>query len=92
MLLIVPILVWCSLLTKRGWFWTLYFGGFALYFCYRTLRLLAVARTTEAPIAFARFDRESQCLSTHDLFGLHRRRHSFSAIGAVQLVSAVGKT
>jgi hypothetical protein len=59
---------------------------------YLMLRQLIPARPTEAPTARACFDREFQYLSTRNSFGLNLMRHPLGEIGAVQLVSAAGKT
>jgi hypothetical protein len=90
-LLILPILALANL-RAGSWFWTLYFSGLALLFWYPILLLLVFTKATEAPIAFACFDRDSQCMSTRGWFRFNRRRRPFSEIRAVQLVSAVGKT
>ena len=90
LLIFSPIVALASL-AGGSWFCRLMalpLGGFALFFWYLTLRHLILNK----PVALVRFDRGSQCLSTRNWFGLHRRRRPLSEVGAVQLVSAVGKT
>jgi hypothetical protein len=75
---------WCEL------FLALYMAGLALFYWYRTIRSF-VGRSTEDPIAVARFDGMSRSLTTRNWLHLNRRELPFE-VAAVQLVSAMGKT
>jgi len=69
----------------------LYLGGLALFYWYHTLRSIVFGRSTEDPIAVARFDGMSRSLTTRNWLHLNRRELPFE-VAAVQLVSAMGKT